>query len=448
MDEKSVRERYAEMVQQPYDVDVIRQAPDLEPGEEHPSVVEVQNYLKRFGYLDAAFAEGRTAERGRLDEVTVRALIEYQHFFGAGSGYGNLDAPTRESMAEPRCGIPDVEPGGMLPGLEDRHVIGCPEGWHRRFFTYAFGNMTRDVPTVMAEALVARGFGAWARVQFPDGSGSVLSFYRVEASESPDFMVEWKDASDADSSMVGDVIAHSDFPHGCLYVPELKLGKAKPLHFDDSEHTWCMGARPDRIDIQTTTIHEMGHLLGLRHSGAPESIMWPTIPINATKSLVEDDTNGLKFLFVARHPSRMIHNIAPAHSMFKVLDVAGASQVNGARVQLWDSLRGSNQSFRPEYVGRGAFRFVAEHSGKVLTVEGGSTRKGAQIIQWDWHDGDNQRFQVLNPQGTPQQQVIAVHSGLVLDVSGASQANGAKIMQWTPALGFRNQLFSFTPDWL
>src|SRR5215212_5508938 len=95
MDEKSTRERYVEMVKQSYDVDVIRHAPDLEPGEEHPSVVEVQNFLKRFGYLDAAFAEGRTPKSARLDEVTVRALIEYQHFSHAGSGYGNLDAPTR-----------------------------------------------------------------------------------------------------------------------------------------------------------------------------------------------------------------------------------------------------------------------------------------------------------------------------------------------------------------
>src|SRR5215208_1388148 len=109
MDEKSARDRYVEMVQQPYDVDVIRQAPDLEPGDEDHSVVEVQNFLKRFGYLDAAYVEGRTADPGRLDEVTVRALIEYQNFSHAGSGYGTLDAPTRDSMVRPRCGVPDVK---------------------------------------------------------------------------------------------------------------------------------------------------------------------------------------------------------------------------------------------------------------------------------------------------------------------------------------------------
>jgi peptidoglycan hydrolase-like protein with peptidoglycan-binding domain len=101
MDEKSVRDRLTEMLHQPVDADVIRQAPDLDPGDEHPSVVEVQNFLKRFGYLDAAFAGGLTPEPGHLDEVTVRALIEFQRFFKVGTGYGTLDAPTRELMATP-----------------------------------------------------------------------------------------------------------------------------------------------------------------------------------------------------------------------------------------------------------------------------------------------------------------------------------------------------------
>lgn len=36
-----------------YDRNAIRQAPELVPGERHPAVSEVQNYLKRYGYLSA-----------------------------------------------------------------------------------------------------------------------------------------------------------------------------------------------------------------------------------------------------------------------------------------------------------------------------------------------------------------------------------------------------------
>src|SRR5215208_508719 len=92
MDESSARDHYTEMLHQPWNPEVIRQAPDLEPGDEHPSVVEVQNFLKRFGYFIDAVAEGLTPERGRLDEVTVRALVDYQRFYSVGPDDGRLYA--------------------------------------------------------------------------------------------------------------------------------------------------------------------------------------------------------------------------------------------------------------------------------------------------------------------------------------------------------------------
>jgi matrixin/ricin-type beta-trefoil lectin protein/putative peptidoglycan binding protein len=448
MHEKSSRERYVEMVKQPYDIDVIRQAPDLEPGEEHPSVVEVQNFLKRFGYLDAAFAEDRTPERGHLDEVTVRALIEYQHFSHAGSGYGNLDAPTRESMALPRCGMPDVLPGGMLPGLDARWSYDClGRAWERRFFKYAFGNVTRDVPDVVAKALVARAFGAWANSSAwntPPARPTGLSFTRVEPSESPDFLVEWRPAADPDYSMVGNVLAHADWPPTCQFT-----NFPKALHFDDSEHNWTSGAKPDKFDIQSVAIHEIGHLLGLGHSSIMGSIMRPSFPPNfAQNTLGTDDVKGLHEGHYRTDGAHMRWNIRPKHVAAKCLDVTGYSQANGAKVQLWHAIYGSNQNFRPEYVGGGAYRFIAEHSGKVLEVYEGSQANGAQITQWDWHGGANQRFRVDTPVGSQYeglQRITAVHSGKVLDVAAWATNAGAKIQQWD-WVGGRNQLWDW-PMW-
>jgi hypothetical protein len=173
---------------------------------------------------------------------------------------------------------------------------------------------------------------------------------------------------------------------------------------------------------------------------------------NTTKSIAQDDMDGLKVLFEPLRPTGVIHMIAPAHSPYKVLDVTDISPLNGAKVQLWDNKRYTNQSFRPEYVGGGAFRFVAEHSGKVLDVANGESANGTPITQWDWHGGNNQRFFVNNPRRTTKHWIVPVHSlsgGKVLDVAGASQANGAKIQLWDKDVnGRRNQLFSFLPKWL
>jgi len=113
----------------------------------------------------------------------------------------------------------------------------------------------------------------------------------------------------------------------------------------------------------------------------------------------------------------------------KVLDVSGASTASGATIIQWDYHGQGNQIFRPEAMGGGFYRLVAQHSGKVLDVSGASTASGAHIIQWDWHGGDNQLFR-LEPLGDGHVRIIAKHSGKVLDVTGASNDRGAQIIQW------------------
>src|SRR5215213_7665810 len=166
MYEKSTTERYREMLQQSVDTEVIRQAPDLDPGDEHHSVVEIQNFLKRFGYVDAV-AEDRTPEPGRLDGVTVRALKEFQRTYKVGAGTGTLDAPTRELMAAPRCGMPDRLPGpsprSIPPAAPGRSVatsrtrsIGSPTTSTRR--------RARAYLPSLAKCLLCR---RWARPSTP-----------------------------------------------------------------------------------------------------------------------------------------------------------------------------------------------------------------------------------------------------------------------------------------
>ena len=121
----------------------------------------------------------------------------------------------------------------------------------------------------------------------------------------------------------------------------------------------------------------------------------------------------------------------------KVLDVAGISMANGADIQQWDYLGGTNQKWTLESVGGGYYKIVAQHSGKVLDVRGVSTANGADIQQWDYLGGTNQQWR-LDPLGDGYYKIVAQHSGKVLDVRGVSTANGARIQQWD-YLGGDNQ---------
>ena len=288
---ESARDRYAAMVSQDYDPDVIRQAPDLEAGAEDPSLVEVQNFLKHYGYLDhAALTQDETPESGRLDNVTVFALTEFQRFYNVGTP-GTLDAATREFMAKDRCGLPDkfAEPS---PSFSTR----C--AWNRRNLTYAFGTLSNDVANDVARNAVRRAFNSWA------AAGVGLSFTEVAANANPDIFVEWRQANDPDHSMVGGILAHADFPPGCTVVINPPNGTPpQPVHFDDQEHAWVDGAAASSFDIETVALHEIGHCLGLQHTNVSGSVMFPSVSSNFTlRALQTDDLAGIGALYPPTGP--------------------------------------------------------------------------------------------------------------------------------------------------
>ena len=72
----------------------------------------------------------------------------------------------------------------------------------------------------------------------------------------------------------------------------------KPVHFDDSEHVWSVGAVSGAYDIETVALHEIGHIVGLAHSSVSGAVMAPTVSSNFTKrALTQDDIDGFLELY-------------------------------------------------------------------------------------------------------------------------------------------------------
>ena len=309
-------------------------------------------------------------------------------------------------MMMSRCGMPDRRDDSAV-GFS----VAC--AWNRDSLTYAFESDTNDIAGDAERQAVRNAFATWsANVQ--------ISFREVGTGDSPDIMIAWRQANEADYNMTGSVLAHADYPPGCGFINN---SMPRPLHFDDQEHTWCIGAQTGAYDVETIALHEIGHLLGLQHSSVGGAVMFPTVSSNWTnRALTADDIEGIRRLYPPTGP------IFARHSG-RCLDIEGISTTNGAHAIQWDYWGGGNQIFRIEWVESGHYRLIAQHSGRVLDVEGIAIGNGAHIIQWDWWGGDNQKFR-LDPLGHGYFRLVAKHSGRVLDVEGISTANGAHVIQW------------------
>ena len=396
----------------PAEIQALAALPTVGVGESANGFETVKGFLARFGYLktpDAATQERARTAASRLaptlDEATSVALIRYQAMHSLPLT-GVFDEATREMMSRARCGFPDVNPSNALA-----FSITC--AWTRDTLTYAFDTDTGDVAGADERQAVRRAFATWS-------AAAQIAFREVGLNDSPDIRIAWTAANCGDTNMTGGVLAHADYPPGCGFY-----GNAlpRPLHFDDQENTWCIGAVAAQFDVETVALHEIGHILGLAHSDVAGAVMFPTISANATNTvLAPDDLEGIRRLYPIRGP------IFARHSG-RCLDIEGISSANGADAIQWDYWGGNNQIFRIEWIEGLHYRLIAQHSGRVIDVEGISTANGALLHQWDWWGGDNQKFR-LDPLGHGYYRVSAKHSNRCMDVAGISSDNGARVIQW------------------
>ena len=258
-------------------------------------VGRLQEYLKKFGYLEAdnpatnAFAKIRDiglpeAAANQLDESTSVAIRTFQKFYGL-NVTGVPDADTVHLMSMPRCGNPDCPnryfAARARAGLAE--FVAQGNKWSRPNVSFGFENFTGDLTQQVIVNAIREAFLAWSRV---------CSLTFTEVGGGADISIAFRTGDHGDGSPfdgVGNVLAHGFYP------PPSGGAIAGDLHFDDAE-TWTTDSPPTGFDFLTVALHEIGHTLGLDHSADATAVMYAFYG-GIRRDLRTDDINGIRSIY-------------------------------------------------------------------------------------------------------------------------------------------------------
>jgi peptidoglycan hydrolase-like protein with peptidoglycan-binding domain len=225
-------------------------------GSRGESVRAAHEYLARFGYLPNAEL-ARSYPRWRplvghgpadpavYDEHSAEAVRAFQSFVGL-SVTGVIDGETRAFMDRPRCGVPE----GIAPLDPADKFAWSGQKWNKTGVRWRVKNAPPGaaITSTTVIQVVEAAFDTW-------GANGVVLF--PQNVNSPDIVVGF---------------AKMDGPGGTLGATFLpNAGGDMTL---DIEEQWTTDASPG-FDLQTVVLHELGHALGLNHSGFNNAVMFP-----------------------------------------------------------------------------------------------------------------------------------------------------------------------------
>lgn len=181
------------------------------------------------------------------------------------------------------CHSAMIEPGAPAP-----LAAGIGYGWdgagrNAVSLTYSFGPMSGQLGTDEVRGLVQRALAEWSR------------YARLTFTESPNryasrnIDILFGHGSHGDPYPFdgrGGVLAHTFYP-----APPNSEPLAGDLHLDADED-W---ANPTSVDLYSVILHELGHALGLGHSGDPNSVMYAFY--RPATQLTRDDILSLQQLY-------------------------------------------------------------------------------------------------------------------------------------------------------
>ncbi|KAE8694152.1 Eukaryotic aspartyl protease family protein [Hibiscus syriacus] len=242
----------------------------------------VKQYLEALGY----YSIGGSNLTDDFDDSLESALKAYQQHYRL-EITGRMDSDTMKKMSIPRCGVRDIfdysNDGVKFITVANYSFFEGMPRWNKRQLTYKFRSSAHVISVRRLRPIITRALQKWAvvsdftfrEVRFFSRSDVVLGFHRRGHGDNYPF------------DGPGNVLAHAFAP---------QYGK---LHFDADEN-WSSNnlTRFNQIDLESVSIHELGHILGLGHSRDPDAIMYAYyMPGSIKRDLSQDDIDGIRALY-------------------------------------------------------------------------------------------------------------------------------------------------------
>lgn len=259
---------------------------DLGPGMKGDDVRAVHEALSRVGYFPNArlqqdypawrplVAQG-PADQAVYDDRTAQAVTAFQANMQLAQT-GIVDAATRAVLQAPRCGVPEG-----LPRIDvrDKYAQGGST-WNRttiywRVWDLDPGITLNGVTITDTRNAVRAALATWA-------AQTNLTF--VEVTRTPaDIEIRYGKMDGRDG-----LAARCDLPAqgGDMTI--------------DYEEIWSVASPTpaNAIDLQSAVLHELGHGLGLGHSGFERAVMYPSYFFGLQRRALDlDDKAGISTLY-------------------------------------------------------------------------------------------------------------------------------------------------------